>query len=51
VRRDHRSVVASMTNRWRTLDLPTEDRSDLRLTVNTAVPGSASEDRLTVLAS
>ena len=34
-----------------TLDLPTEDRSDLRLTIYTAEPGSASEDGLKLLAS
>jgi len=44
-------VVGALDLSYCTLDLPTEDRSDLRLTIYTAEPGSASEDGLKLLAS
>ncbi len=47
----HHPVVGTLGLSYRTLDLPTEDRSALRLTVYTAEPGSPSEDGLTLLAS
>ncbi|SFT84720.1 Helix-turn-helix domain-containing protein [Geodermatophilus amargosae] len=47
----HHPVVGTVDLHYRTLDLPTEDRSDLRLTIYTAEPGSPSEDALKLLAS
>ncbi|WP_324273158.1 hypothetical protein [Blastococcus brunescens] len=47
----HHPVVGTLDLGYCTLDLPAEDRSDLRLTIYTAAPGSASEDGLKVLAS
>ena len=44
-------VVGVLELGYCTLDLPSENRSDLRLTIYTAVPGSASEDGLKLLAS
>ncbi|WP_369252764.1 helix-turn-helix transcriptional regulator [Geodermatophilus amargosae] len=44
-------VVGTVDLHYRTLDLPAEDRSDLRLTVYTAEPGTPSEDALKLLAS
>ena len=47
----HHPVVGTLDLGYCTLALPAEDRSDLRLTIYTATPGSASEDGLKVLAS
>jgi transcriptional regulator with XRE-family HTH domain len=47
----HHPVVGTLELNYCTLDLPSPDRSDLRLTIYTAVPGSASEDGLKLLAS
>jgi transcriptional regulator with XRE-family HTH domain len=47
----HHPVVGALDLDYCTLDLPTEDRSDLRLTIYTAEPRSASEDGLKLLAS
>ncbi|WP_176946220.1 MmyB family transcriptional regulator [Blastococcus aurantiacus] len=47
----HHPVVGTLDLGNCTLDLPSADRSDLRLTIYTAVPGSASEDGLELLAS
>jgi transcriptional regulator with XRE-family HTH domain len=47
----HHPVVGTLELGYCTLDLPTEDQSDLRLTIYTAEPGSPSEDALTLLAS
>lgn len=47
----HHPVIGTLDLGYCTLDLPAEDRSDLRLTIYTAMPGSASEDGLKVLAS
>jgi transcriptional regulator with XRE-family HTH domain len=47
----HHPVVGTVDLNYCTLDLPTEDRSDLRLTIYTAEPGSPSEDALKLLAS
>ena len=47
----HHPVVGALDLGYCTLDLPSADRSDLRLTIYTAVPGSASEDGLKLLAS
>ncbi len=44
-------VVGAVALDYCTLDLPAEDRSDLRLTIYTAEPGSPSEDALKLLAS
>ena len=44
-------AVGTLELGYRTLDLPTEDRPDLRLTIYTAQPGSPSEDALKLLAS
>ena len=44
-------VVGSLDLSYCTLDLPTEEQSDLRLTIYTAAPGSPSEDALRLLAS
>ncbi len=44
-------VVGTVDLTYCTLDLPAEDRSDLRLTIYTAEPGSPSEDGLKLLAS
>jgi hypothetical protein len=51
--------VRGNAGRWRssvdlnycTLDLPAEDRADLRMTIYTAEPGTPSEDALKLLAS
>jgi transcriptional regulator with XRE-family HTH domain len=47
----HHPVVGSLDLSYCTLDLPTEDHQDLRLTIYTAEPGSPSEDALKLLAS
>jgi transcriptional regulator with XRE-family HTH domain len=47
----HHPVVGPLELGYCTLELPTEGRSDLRLTVYTAEPGSVSEDGLKLLAS
>jgi transcriptional regulator with XRE-family HTH domain len=44
-------VVGPLGLSYHTLDLPTEDHADLRLTIYTAEPGSPSEDALKLLAS
>jgi hypothetical protein len=44
-------VVGALGLSYTTLDLPTADSSDLRLTIYTAEPGTASEDALKLLAS
>jgi hypothetical protein len=47
----HHPVVGTLELGYSTLELPSADRSALRLTIYTAVPGSPSEDRLKLLAS
>jgi transcriptional regulator with XRE-family HTH domain len=47
----HHPVVGTVDLNYCTLDLPAEDRADLRLTIYTAQPGSPSEDALKLLAS
>jgi transcriptional regulator with XRE-family HTH domain len=47
----HHPVVGTVDLNYCTLDLPAEDRSDLRLTIYTAEPASPSEDALKLLAS
>ena len=47
----HRPVVGALDLASRTLDLPAQDRADLRLTIYTAEPGTPSEDGLKLLAS
>jgi transcriptional regulator with XRE-family HTH domain len=47
----HHPVVGSVDLNYCTLDLPAEDRADLRMTIYTAEPGSPSEDALKLLAS
>ncbi len=44
-------AVGALDLTYCTLDLPTEDRADLRMTIYTAEPGTPSEDALRVLAS
>ena len=44
-------VVGGLDLTYCTLDLPTDDQADLRLTIYTAEPGSPSEDALKLLAS
>jgi transcriptional regulator with XRE-family HTH domain len=44
-------VVGDLDLSYRTLELPAGDAADLRLTIYTAEPGSASEDGLKLLAS
>jgi hypothetical protein len=44
-------VVGTVDLTYCTLELPTEDRADLRMTIYTAEPGSPSEDALKLLAS
>jgi transcriptional regulator with XRE-family HTH domain len=44
-------VVGALGLGYTTLDLPTADSPDLRLTIYTAEPGTASEDALKLLAS
>jgi transcriptional regulator with XRE-family HTH domain len=44
-------VVGALGLGYTTLDLPTADSSDLRLTIYTAEPGTASEDAVKLLAS
>jgi transcriptional regulator with XRE-family HTH domain len=51
VKQFHHPVVGALELTYCTLELPTEDRSDLRLTIYTAEPGSPSEDGLKLLAS
>jgi transcriptional regulator with XRE-family HTH domain len=50
-KRFHHPVVGALELGYCTLDLPAEDASDLRLTIYTAEPRSASADGLTLLAS
>ncbi|MGY1624305.1 helix-turn-helix transcriptional regulator [Geodermatophilus sp. SYSU D00965] len=47
----HHPVVGALDLTYCTLDLPAEDRSDLRLTIYTAEPGTPSDDALKLLAS
>jgi hypothetical protein len=47
----HHPVVGTVDLNYCTLELPAEDRADLRLTIYTAEPGSPSEDALKLLAS
>ncbi|MCW2577951.1 MAG: putative transcriptional regulator, family [Modestobacter sp.] len=47
----HHPVVGALDLGYCTLELPTEDHSDLRLTIYTAEPGTPSEDALKLLAS
>jgi transcriptional regulator with XRE-family HTH domain len=47
----HHPVVGTVDLNYCTLDLPAEDRADLRMTIYTAEPGSPSEDALKLLAS
>jgi transcriptional regulator with XRE-family HTH domain len=47
----HHPVVGGLDLSYCTLDLPSEDQADLRLTMYTAEPGSPSEDALKLLAS
>jgi transcriptional regulator with XRE-family HTH domain len=47
----HHPVVGLLELGYCTLELPSPDRSDLRLTIYTPAPGSASEDGLKLLAS
>ena len=51
VKQFHHPVVGSLDLAYNTLDLPTGDSSDLRLTIYTAEPGTPSEDGLKLLAS
>jgi transcriptional regulator with XRE-family HTH domain len=44
-------VVGGLDLTYCTLDLPTDDQADLRLTIYTAEPGTPSEDGLRLLAS
>ncbi|WP_164704528.1 hypothetical protein [Blastococcus litoris] len=44
-------VVGALDLGYSTLELPAEDRADLRLTIYTAEPGSPSADGLALLAS
>jgi transcriptional regulator with XRE-family HTH domain len=50
-KRFHHPVVGALDLGYCTLDLPTDDHSDLRLTIYTAEPGTPSEDALKLLAS
>jgi transcriptional regulator with XRE-family HTH domain len=50
-KRFHHPVVGTLDLGYCTLDLPTDDHSDLRLTIYTAEPGTPSEDGLKLLAS
>ena len=47
----HHPVVGTLGLGYCTLDLPSEDQADLRLTIYTAEPGTPSEDALKLLAS
>ena len=47
----HHPVVGTLELGYCSRALPSADRSDLRLTIYTAVPGSPSEDGLKLLAS
>ncbi len=47
----HHPVVGTVDLNYCTLELPAEDRADLRLTIYTAEPASPSEDALKLLAS
>jgi transcriptional regulator with XRE-family HTH domain len=47
----HHPVVGTLDLTYCTLDLPSDDHSDLRLTIYTAEPGTPSEDGLKLLAS
>jgi transcriptional regulator with XRE-family HTH domain len=51
VKQFHHPVVGGLDLSYCTLDLPSEDQADLRLTMYTAEPGSPSEDALKLLAS
>ncbi len=51
VKQFHHPVVGTLELTYCTLDLPTEDSADLRLTIYTAEPGTPSEDGLKMLAS
>ena len=51
VKQFHHPVVGGLDLAYNTLDLPTGDSSDLRLTIYTAEPGTPSEDALKLLAS
>jgi transcriptional regulator with XRE-family HTH domain len=47
----HHPVVGPLELTYCTLELPTDDHADLRLTIYTAEPGTPSEDGLKLLAS
>jgi transcriptional regulator with XRE-family HTH domain len=47
----HHPVVGTLELNYCTLGLPTEDRSDLRLTIYTAEPATPADDALKLLAS
>lgn len=47
----HHPVVGGIDLTYSTVDLPSEDASDLRLTIYTAEPGTPAEDGLKLLAS
>jgi transcriptional regulator with XRE-family HTH domain len=51
VKQFHHPVVGGLDLAYNTLDLPTGDSSDLRLTIYSAEPGTPSEDALKLLAS
>jgi hypothetical protein len=51
VKHFHHPVVGALDLNYCTLDLPTDDHADLRLTIYTAQPGTAAEDGLKLLAS
>ena len=51
VKQFHHPVVGALDLTYCTLDLPTDDHSDVRMTIYTAEPGTPSEDALKVLAS
>jgi transcriptional regulator with XRE-family HTH domain len=51
VKQFHHPVVGGLGLAYNTLDLPTGDSADLRLTIYTAEPGTPSEDALKLLAS
>ena len=51
VKQFHHPVVGPLGLAYNTLDLPTGDSSDLRLTIYTTEPGTPSEDALKLLAS
>jgi transcriptional regulator with XRE-family HTH domain len=47
----HHPVVGTLELNYCTVDLPTDDRSDLRMTIYTAEPGTPADDALKMLAS